>query len=120
MNERPQDFMLRLRDALTASWDKRTAYLEVEQRGNPPIAAGRFPVSEMLHMKFDWHGGEISRTTAIDVDYRNRQNVRRFLAHECGPHFKFDRELMAWMRNGNAKNTGEVADEWTRSRLGRD
>lgn len=73
---------------------------------------------ERLHMKFDWHGGEISRTTAIDADYRNTQNVRRFLQRECGPDFKFDRELMAWIRNGNAKNMGEVVDEWTRSRSG--
>ncbi len=29
--------MLRLREALTASWDKRTAYLEVEQIGNPAL-----------------------------------------------------------------------------------
>lgn len=33
----PQDFMLRLREAITASWDKRTAYLEVEQAGNPAL-----------------------------------------------------------------------------------
>ena len=37
MNERRQDFMLRLREALTASWDRRTAYLEVEERGNPAL-----------------------------------------------------------------------------------
>ena len=36
MNQR-QDFMLRLREALAASWDKRTAYLEVEERGNPAL-----------------------------------------------------------------------------------
>ena len=34
---RPPDFMLRLREALAASWDKRTAYLEVEQMGNPAL-----------------------------------------------------------------------------------
>jgi len=70
-------------------------------------------------MKFDWHGGEISRTTEIDSNYRNTQNVRRFLARECGPMFKFDREFMAWIRNGHAKNMGEIADEWTRSHAGR-
>lgn len=37
MSERRQDFMLRLREALTASWDKRTAYMEVEQGGNPAL-----------------------------------------------------------------------------------
>jgi hypothetical protein len=37
MDRWPQDFMLRLREALNASWDKRTAYLEVEQMGNPAL-----------------------------------------------------------------------------------
>ncbi len=37
MERWPQDFMLRLREALNASWDKRTAYLEVAQMGNPAL-----------------------------------------------------------------------------------
>jgi hypothetical protein len=37
MNKQRQDFMLLLREALTASWDKRTAYLEVEEGGNPAL-----------------------------------------------------------------------------------
>lgn len=65
-------------------------------------------------MKFDWHGGEISRATEIDADYRNTQNVRRFLVRACGPAFKFDREFMAWISSGEVKNMGEIADEWTR------
>ncbi|WP_229255742.1 DUF6434 domain-containing protein [Duganella sacchari] len=51
-------------------------------------------------MTFDWHGGEITRTTEIDAGYRNTQNVRRFLSQQCGPDFKFDREFMAWIRAG--------------------
>jgi len=70
-------------------------------------------------MKFDWHAEVISRATEIDANYRNTQNVRRFLAQECGPEFRFDRELMAWIRSGQAKNMGEVADQWKRSRAGR-
>ncbi len=70
-------------------------------------------------MKFDWHAGEIFRTTEIDAGYKNTQNVRRFLSIQCGPDFKFDREFMAWVCNGIAKNMGDVADEWTRSRVGR-
>jgi hypothetical protein len=65
-------------------------------------------------MKFDWHGGEISRETELDSDYRNTQNVRRFLSQQCGQAFKFDRDFMAWIRSGAAKNMGEVADEWLR------
>lgn len=67
-------------------------------------------------MKFDWHGGEISPSTEIDSSYRNTQNVRRFLTGECGPDFKFDRDLMAWMRNGGAKNMADVVEEWKRRR----
>ena len=67
-------------------------------------------------MTFDWHGGQLSRDTQIDADYRSTQNVRRFLTAECGPDFKFSRELMAWIRSGNASNMGDVADEWLRRR----
>ena len=67
-------------------------------------------------MQFDWHGGTISRTTNIDAGYRNTQNVRRFLSSQCGPDFKFNREFMAWIRNGVAKNMGDVIDEWLRLR----
>jgi hypothetical protein len=37
MKCRPQEFMLRLREALAASWDKKTAYLAIEQLGNPAL-----------------------------------------------------------------------------------
>ncbi len=67
-----------------------------------------------LNMKFDCHGGEISRTTEIDSDSMNTQNVQRFLSQQCGPDFKFDRELMALVRSGAQKNMGDVADEWSR------
>lgn len=48
----------------------------------------------------------------MDKNYKNTQNVRRFLMDECGPDFRFDRELMAWVRNDVAKNLGDVVDEW--------
>ncbi|MDI7066670.1 DUF6434 domain-containing protein, partial [Klebsiella pneumoniae] len=49
-------------------------------------------------------------------NYRNTQNVRRFLTLECGPEFRFDRDFMAWIRNGTHKTMGDVADEWSRRR----
>jgi len=67
-------------------------------------------------MKFDWHGGQISRATMVDQGYRSTQNVRRFLLSECGEEFKFDRPFMLWIRNDQIKNMGDVADEWTRRR----
>ncbi|MDI7048242.1 DUF6434 domain-containing protein, partial [Escherichia coli] len=50
-------------------------------------------------MNFDWHSGHITRTTLVDKNYKNTQNVRRFLTLECGPEFRFDRDFMAWIRN---------------------
>ncbi len=44
---RPPDFMLRLREALAASWDKRTAYLGVELAGNPALGQC-YPTSRVV------------------------------------------------------------------------
>jgi len=63
-------------------------------------------------MAFDWHSEPLSRDTAVTQDYRNTQNVRRFLTEQCGPAFKFD--FMAWIRNDTRKTLGDVADEWQR------
>lgn len=65
-------------------------------------------------MNFDWHSDTITRATVIDKTYRNTQNVRRFLLLACGPDFKFDRDFMAWIRDGAPKTMGDVADEWLR------
>jgi hypothetical protein len=65
-------------------------------------------------MDFDWHGATITRHTVIDANYRNSQNVRRFLLAQCGPNFKFDRDFMVWIHDGAAKTMGDVADEWMR------
>ena len=69
-------------------------------------------------MDFDWHSSRIMRTTTVDANYRNTQNVRRFMVEQCGDGFKFDRHFMAWIRNGASKNMGEVVDEWRRRRYG--
>lgn len=65
-------------------------------------------------MKFDWHADSITRATRVDETYRNTQNVRRFLTRECGETFSLDRAFMAWIKNGELKSMGEVADEWIR------
>jgi len=67
-------------------------------------------------MKFDWHRDPINRATKIDATYKNTQNVRRFLASECGEAFRLDRSFMAWIKSGVPKTMGEVADEWIRLR----
>ncbi len=65
-------------------------------------------------MVFDWHSDPITRATVVDRNYKNTQNVRRFLTHECGDGFRFDRNFMAWIRNATPKTMGGVADEWMR------
>jgi hypothetical protein len=67
---------------------------------------------------FDWHGGKITRTTAITRDYRNTQNVRRFFKAQCGAAFRFDRPFMAWLKDGSPKTMGDAADEWLRRATG--
>ena len=63
---------------------------------------------------FDWHGDPITRTTPVTATYRNTQNVRRFFKRECGDRFRFDRDFMAWMKNGKRKTMGDAAKEWLR------
>ena len=66
---------------------------------------------------FDWHCEVIDRNTPVTKSYGNTQNVRRFMAAECGPMFKFDRQFMAWFTDGIPKTMGEVADEGKRLNL---
>ncbi|WP_394781447.1 DUF6434 domain-containing protein [Undibacterium sp.] len=63
-------------------------------------------------MDFDWHGNPITRATRVDGAYKSTQNVRRFMVLQCGPEFKFDRDFMAWIKDGTSKNMGNVVDEW--------
>ena len=64
--------------------------------------------------KFDWHASPLSRDTEVTADYRNTQNVRRFLQIQCGDNFRFDRPFMQWIKDGTPKTMGDVADEWLR------
>lgn len=68
--------------------------------------------------KFDWHSDPITVETPVTKSYRNTQNVRRFLTAQCGPAFKFDRDFMAWIKDGRDKTMGDVAREWKRRNVG--
>ncbi|MCP1456959.1 MULTISPECIES: DUF6434 domain-containing protein [Pseudomonas] len=63
-------------------------------------------------MSFNWHSDPLTRDTTVCKHYRNTQNVRRFMLEHCGGKFKFDRDFMAWIRDGVPKTLGEVVDEW--------
>jgi hypothetical protein len=62
--------------------------------------------------KFDWHSAELSRETALNKDYKTTQNVRRFLRTQCGDDFKLDRPFIKWIKDGNPKTLGDIADAW--------
>ncbi len=62
--------------------------------------------------KFDWHSDVITKDTVVNKGYRNTQNVRRFFKEVCSPDFKFNREFMAWIKNGEPKTMGDVASRW--------
>ncbi len=63
---------------------------------------------------FDWHSDPINPATPVNADYRNTQNVRRFMRAQCGAAFRFDRGFMRWIRDGTDKTMGDVAMEWMR------
>ena len=63
---------------------------------------------------FDWHCDRITRRTPITVTYRHTQNVRRFFRSQCGSLVKFDRQFMAWLKDGKQKTMGDAVDEWLR------
>ena len=68
-------------------------------------------------MALDWHSAVLGTDTPLDSQYKNTQNVRRFLTEQCGDQFKFNREFMAWIKSGTPKTLGDVATEW-RTRYG--
>ena len=76
--------------------------------------ATRGMYTEILMENFDWHAAPIDRSTVVTSNYKSTQNVRRFLKAECGHRFKFDRSFMNWIKNGESKTMGDVADEWLR------
>ncbi|MEM7268478.1 MAG: DUF6434 domain-containing protein [Pseudomonadota bacterium] len=65
-------------------------------------------------MSIDWHSAPLSAETPLDDRFRKTQNVRRTLRALCGPEFKFDRALMAWIDSGAPKTLGDIAAEWRR------
>jgi hypothetical protein len=63
---------------------------------------------------FDWHRGDITRSTLITESYRSTQKVRRFFKAECGDGFTFDRSFRDWLKVSRGKTLGDAADEWNR------
>ena len=69
--------MLLLREALTASWDKRTAYLEVEELGNPALGQC-YPTSRTVQHYYpetEIIKGKVWTGKTLDVHFWNGLRV---------------------------------------------
>ena len=69
----PLNFMLILREALAASWDKRTAYLEAEQVGNPALGQC-YPTSRVVQHYYpetEIIKGKVWTGKTLDVHFWN-------------------------------------------------
>ena len=65
--------MLRLRDALAASWDKQTAYLGAEQMGNPALGQC-YPTSRIVqhyYPKTEIIKGKVWTGKALEIHFWN-------------------------------------------------
>jgi hypothetical protein len=82
-----------------------------DEKLTPDESAATAPIQAAA---FNWYADTITRATPVTANYRNTQNVRRFLIEECGPEFRFDRDLMHWIKDSTQKTMGDVADEWRR------
>lgn len=70
---RNPDFMLSLREALAACWDKRTAYLEVEQSGNPALGQC-YPTSRVVQYYYpetEIIKGKVWTGETVDIHFWN-------------------------------------------------
>lgn len=77
MERQPQDFMLRLRDALAASWDRQTAYLGVEEMGNPALGQC-YPTSRTVqhyYPKTEILKGKVWTGKTLEVHFWNGLHI---------------------------------------------
>src|ERR1700755_2576539 len=74
---RHPNFMLFLREALIPSWDMRTAYLEVEQPGNPALGQC-YPTSRVVQHYYpdtEIIKGKVWTGKTVDVHFWNGLRV---------------------------------------------
>jgi len=63
-------------------------------------------------MTIDWHADPLSRDTPVDSTFRKTQNVRRTLTGLCGPTFRFDHDMIAFVERQQPETLGAIADYW--------
>ena len=72
------------------------------------------PGSKVISIKstFDWHSAKLTNNTKITDSYKNTQNVRRFFKANLDPKFKFNIQLMEWMKLNVGKTLGDAGRYW--------
>ena len=83
MNEPFQDFMPSLREALTVSWDKGTAYLGVTENGNPALGQC-YPTSRVVQHYYpatEIIKGMVWTGKTLEVHFWNGLRVGEELCH---------------------------------------
>lgn len=63
-------------------------------------------------VKIDWHADPLSRDTPVNSTFRKTQNVRRALIELCGPGFRFDDDMIAFIDRKQPETLGAIADYW--------
>lgn len=63
-------------------------------------------------MSVDWHSDPLSRDTPVNSTFRKTQNVRRTLTALCGPEFRFDQDMIAFIDRKQPETLGAIADYW--------
>jgi len=63
-------------------------------------------------MKIDWHSDPLTRETPVNSSFRKTQNVRRTLVALCGPEFRFDHDMIAYVDSHQPETLGAIADYW--------
>jgi len=64
--------------------------------------------------KFDWNHEILTLETIITDNYKNSENVRKFLSDRIGKHFHFNVAFMKWTRKNCGKTLCEAIAEWNR------
>ncbi len=72
-----------------------------------------FPKAKSVS-KFDWNHEVLTLETKITDNYKNSENVRKFLSDRIGKHFRFNVPFMKWTRQNCGKTLRDAIAEWNR------
>jgi hypothetical protein len=63
---------------------------------------------------FDWNTSSLALETVITKNYRNTENVRKFMVAQAGKSFRFTVGLMNWLKDNTGKTLSDALEEWRR------